>query len=312
MRASKTPRLCRWLRRRLSQLRHIEPSNVGNLPHALCPLRLLKYRASAQVHVLAHADVKGDRPDRAELSIPSYNGFHAGLNVEQGKSKACFHMSESQPPNKSVVKDIMDKLTVIIATKRMPFAFLMSDHPVYVLITLLKAENPNKYCDTVPFLGPFHTQCVMTSAIYKRYKGSTLEERYSWREKLLPGAPSIVRLKGKHFKNGLRCVRFMYESAGEGEAHVWPGWWDKGEPSDTEKYESLTRTLHVAQVALAEEADLESLITNIFTQTEASDMADYWRDFLSMTDALMQNGIGGGCLTSVLCWQSPCWSCLLP
>ena len=31
----------------------------------------------------------------------------------------------------------------------------------------------------------------------------------------------------------------------------------------------------VAHVALAEEADLESLITNVFTQTEASDMADY-------------------------------------
>ena len=70
----------------------------------------------------------------------------------------------------------MDKLTIIIATKRMPFAFLVSDHPVYVLITLLKAENPNKYCDTVPFLGPFHTECVMTSAIYKLYKGSTLGE----------------------------------------------------------------------------------------------------------------------------------------
>ena len=37
------------------------------------------------------------------------------------------------------------------------------------------------------------------------------------------------------------------------------------------------------------DADIESLITNIFTQMEASDMADYWRDSLSMTDTLMQN-----------------------
>ena len=47
----------------------------------------------------------------AEQSIPSYNGYHAGLNMEQWKSKACFHMSYSQPPNMSVVKDIMDKVT---------------------------------------------------------------------------------------------------------------------------------------------------------------------------------------------------------
>jgi len=33
----------------------------------------------------------------------------------------------------------MDKLTIIIATKRMPFASLVGDHPVYVLITLLKS-----------------------------------------------------------------------------------------------------------------------------------------------------------------------------
>ena len=45
---------------------------------------------------------------------------------------------------------------------------------MYVLITLLKAENPNKYRDIVPFLGPFHTQCVMMNTIYKRYKGSEL------------------------------------------------------------------------------------------------------------------------------------------
>jgi hypothetical protein len=71
----------------------------------------------------------------------------------------------------------MDKLSTIIATKHMPFAlFLVGDHPVYVIITLLKAENPNKYRDIVPFLGPFHTQCVMMSAIYKRYKGSELED----------------------------------------------------------------------------------------------------------------------------------------
>ena len=83
-------------------------------------------------------------------------------------------MSYNQPPNKTVVHDIMVKLSTIITTKRMPFAFLAGDLPVYVLITLLKAENPDRFRDIVPFLGPFHTQCVMMSAIYKRYKGSEL------------------------------------------------------------------------------------------------------------------------------------------
>ena len=50
------------------------------------------------------------------------------------------------------------------------------DHPVYVLIALLKAENPIKYYDIVPFRGPFHTQCVMMGAIFMRYKGSELWE----------------------------------------------------------------------------------------------------------------------------------------
>jgi len=85
------------------------------------------------------------------------------------------HISINQSPNKSVINDIMNKLTNIITVKHMPFAFLVGDLPVYVLVTLLKAEN-SKYHNIVPFLGPFHIQCSMMSAIYKRYKGSELED----------------------------------------------------------------------------------------------------------------------------------------
>ena len=53
---------------------------------------------------------------------------------------------------------------------------------------------------------------------------------------------------------------------------------------------SLSQESHAAaHTALEEDADLESLIANLFSRVKASDMADYWRDFLSMTDALMQN-----------------------
>jgi hypothetical protein len=109
---------------------------------------------------ISSKDINGEHPYAAEQTIPSYNGFHAGLNKQQGLSKAYFHKSYNQPPNKSVVNDVMEKLSTIIATKHMPFAFLVGDHPVYVLITQLKAENSDKYHATVPFLGPFHTRGV--------------------------------------------------------------------------------------------------------------------------------------------------------
>ena len=105
----------------------------------------------------------------------------------------------------------MEKLTTIIATKRMPFAFLVGDLPVYVLITPLKAENPCKYRDIVPFLGPFHTQCAMMSAIYKRYKGSELGEVLVAGGVVAEGSVDHA-LKGKHYKMGLRCLRLMYEA----------------------------------------------------------------------------------------------------
>ena len=121
-------------------------------------------------HTLVRVDENGDRRDIAQQKIPAYNGFQTSLKMSQGKSKAYFHMSYNQPPNKSVVNDVMHKLSVIITAKNMPFAFLAGGRPVYIIISTLKAENITKYQNIVPFLGPFHTQCVMMNAIYKRYK----------------------------------------------------------------------------------------------------------------------------------------------
>jgi len=56
------------------------------------------------------------------------------------------------------------------------------------------------------------------------------------------------------------------------------------------KNTSLSQDSRVAAHAVLEDDDnLSSLIANLFIQVEDSDMAHYWRDFLSMTDALMQN-----------------------
>ena len=103
-------------------------------------------------------------------------------------------MSYNQPN-----KDIIDKLSAIIATKRMPFAFLVGNHPVYVVITLLKAENPAKYRDTM-------------CDIYKRYKGSELGDVFVAGGVTAEGSVEHA-LKGKHYKRGLRTR----ESAGEGK-----------------------------------------------------------------------------------------------
>lgn len=77
-------------------------------------------RKRSIIHALIRADVNGDRPEVSHQKIPSYNGFQATLSSEQGKSKAYYHMSYDQPPNKSVVKDIMDKLAVISIEKICP------------------------------------------------------------------------------------------------------------------------------------------------------------------------------------------------
>jgi hypothetical protein len=89
-----------------------------------------------------------------------------------------------------------------------PFAFIVGDHPVYVFITLLKAENPAMYRDIVPFLGPFHTQCV---AIYKHYKRSELGDVLVAGGVIAEGSIEHA-LKGKHYKRGLRCLKLMYEA----------------------------------------------------------------------------------------------------
>ena len=44
-----------------------------------------------------------------------------------------------------------------------------------------------------------------------------------------------------------------------------------------------------AHKALEKDANLEALVGNLFTHVDASNIAKYWKDFLSMVDALMQN-----------------------
>jgi len=93
----------------------------------------------------------------------------------------------------------------IILTSLQLSTFLVEDLPVYVLVTLLKAENSVKYHNIVPFLSPLHTQCSMMTAIYKRYKGSELEDIFVVGEVIADSSVDQA-LKGKHFKRGLHSI----------------------------------------------------------------------------------------------------------
>ena len=75
----------------------------------------------------------------------------------------------------------------------------------------LKCEHPDKYKSIIPFLGPFHTQCVMMAAMFKRYEGSELEEVLVQAGIVAAGSVNQA-LKGKHFRRGLRCIRLFYEA----------------------------------------------------------------------------------------------------
>ena len=129
----------------------------------------------------------------------------------------------------------------------------------------------------MPFPGPFHVQCVMMSAIYKRYKGIELVALLVAGGVIAEGSVDRA-LKGKHYK-GLRCWRFMYEAL---MRQLVKGRLTPDLAEETRENFQILRSTSLSQeprgaahAALEEDADLESLITNIFTQTETSDMADY-------------------------------------
>ena len=135
---------------------------------------------------------------------------------------------------------------------------------MYVLISLLKAENPNEYRDIVPFLDPFHTQCVMMNTIYKCYKGSELGDVLVAGRVFAEGSVDRT-LKGKHYKRGLHCLMLMYEALIRGLVkgkHLANATKEKLEIVGDIGLSQESRA--AAHAALEKYTDLESLITNLF------------------------------------------------
>ena len=79
-------------------------------------------------------------------------------------------MTYPEPPKKSVLHDVMMKITKAIQRKDMPFAVVVGDQPVYTLLVEIKNEHSQMYENIIPFLGPFHTQSsIMIFSYSKQY-----------------------------------------------------------------------------------------------------------------------------------------------
>ena len=86
-------------------------------------------------------------------------------------NKAYYHFTHAQPPNKTVVNEMMRRCVEAAELKEMPFIQLVGDQPAYALILELKNENPKKHKNTLPVMGGFHVQGTFMSTINKRFKG---------------------------------------------------------------------------------------------------------------------------------------------
>lgn len=78
------------------------------------------------------------------------------MSTADEKIRAIYHMTYTNPPSKSILYDVMQKLGKSIEEKKMPFAIIVGDHPVYVLMLELKSENAELFNKILPFMGTFH------------------------------------------------------------------------------------------------------------------------------------------------------------
>lgn len=125
----------------------------------------------------------------------------------------------------------------------------------------------------------------------ERYNGSELEEVLVAGGVIADGSVEHA-LKGKHYKRGLRCLRLMYEAL---ISQLVQSSVASDLVDETKENLEILRDMSQSQesraddhAALQDDVKPESLIANLFNQMEGSDMANYWRDFLTMTDVLMQ------------------------
>ena len=250
------------------------------------------HRGRGVIHALARAKDDRTRPKPEEQTVPGFSGFQARMSNADEKSRAIYYMTYPDPPSKTVLYDVLCKLAKAIDEKKMPFAIIVGDHPVYVLMLELKSENPQQFAKILPFMAAFHIQMSFIYTIYKRFHGSGISDVLVAAGVIADGSVDQA-LRGKHFKRGVRCLRLFYETL----VHHALDKRLQGSPLSEEVKSALARLRHEidAQELAAVHAELENnaevkdLIETLFRDFEGAPLAEYWLSFIEMMEALTQN-----------------------
>ena len=74
----------------------------------------------------------------------------------------------------------------------------------------MNCESEEKFSKILPWLSQFHVETSMMNAIYRRYRGSKLDEVLVIANAAAAGSVDQA-IKGKHFHRGLCCLRASHE-----------------------------------------------------------------------------------------------------
>ena len=230
------------------------------------------------IHVLARANESHTRPAVDEQCVPALSGFCAEMEGPVEKSRALFHMTYPNPPNKTIINDVMFKLAKSIQEKNMPFAVITGDHPVYVLILELKSEN------SAFFNKILHIQMSFINAIYKRFKGSGIADILIAAGVIANGSVDQA-LKGRHFKLFYEALIHQVLSKQLESSQL-----SKEIKTTLQKLRESTSPSELQNnyLNLENNSEMKRLIQTL-TEFEDAPLSEFWVSFLEVVEILTQN-----------------------
>ena len=156
-----------------------------------------------------------------------------------------------------------------------------------------KAENLELFKNIIPILGAFHQQMSYIYAIYKRFKGSGIDDILVAAGIVAEGSVDQA-LQGKHYRRGVCCLMLLRESLIHMRLRKILEHRDQSE--NMKQYLDILRNslnetqeaVHEAHSHLQDDHDIKELINKVY-EKPGTDMGDFWVSFLEMTDPLIQN-----------------------